>query len=372
MTDLAVLAPDPRFGGGGRAQTEAFWRAASSLGRTPHLYFVAYAGLRGRDPGGVVAGEHVRAIPGLDGLSQWLAARRLAPRVAAARSLWVVSPAAPHGAAASHAGRPYGAWIGTSLADEWRAREPYLDRARRSALALSGPTLRRLERETLRGAARLYATSPASRAAIASAASLDERDVGILPIPVDPERFRPLDDDAWQAGLARPTIVFAGRGDDPRKNVGLLLDAFDLVRRRLPDARLVLAGTPPAGALPDGAEAVGEVGDVGEVVRRCAVFALPSRQEGFGIVAAEALACGVPVVTTPSGGPEALVRESGGGLVLSGFSAEELASTLTDLLGDAARLAAMRAAGREHVTREHSPERFRSLLGEALAAIDAT
>ena len=73
-------------------------------------------------------------------------------------------------------------------------------------------------------------------------------------------------------------------------------------------------------------------------LRRATLFVLPSWQEGFGIAAAEALATGLPVVTTPSGGPEALVRDSGGGVVLEGFSAEELASTVRELLADPPRL----------------------------------
>ena len=72
-------------------------------------------------------------------------------------------------------------------------------------------------------------------------------------------------------------------------------------------------------------------------------------------------------MTTPSGGPEELVRVSGGGIVLSGFSADELATTLRELLTDSGRLAAMRSAGRAYVEREHSPSRFRSLLAQALA-----
>ena len=97
-------------------------------------------------------------------------------------------------------------------------------------------------------------------------------------------------------------------------------------------------------------------------LRRATLFVLPSWQEGFGIAAAEALAAGLPVVTTPSGGPEALVRDSGGGVVLEGFSAEELAATVRGLLADPAPPRAMRRSGREYVEREHSPARFRELL----------
>ncbi|MBA2297291.1 MAG: hypothetical protein H0W14_04575, partial [Actinobacteria bacterium] len=60
-----------------------------------------------------------------------------------------------------------------------------------------------------------------------------------------------------------------------------------------------------------------------------------------------------------------------GGRVLAGFGVEELAETVAGLLGDVATLQRMRIAGREHVVREHSHDRFRPLLAEALRAVDA-
>jgi glycosyltransferase involved in cell wall biosynthesis len=158
-------------------------------------------------------------------------------------------------------------------------------------------------------------------------------------------------------------LVFVGRANDPRKNVGILLEAVE----QLPGVRVLLVGDPPDGPLPERVEATGFVPAIVPFLHRGTLFVLPSHQEGFGLVAAEAMACGLPVVTTPSGGPEALVRESGGGTVLPGFTPDELASTVRDLLADPARLAEMRRRGCEYVAREHSPERLRELLSEALA-----
>jgi glycosyltransferase involved in cell wall biosynthesis len=359
--DLAVLGADPRFGGGALAQMEAFWRGAVELGRTPSFHYSLHPSLAGVSVEG--SPLDVPGVPSafrwFDAGNQFLAGAWIAPDLRGARELWVVSTAASHGYAALRSGRPYRAWIGTGLADEWAGRRPGLPASRRLALRVNAPTLRRLERRVLRGAERVYATSPWSRASVARAGGLPEEAVGILPIPVDVDEFSPSDD--WHATLEQPVLAFVGRADDTRKNIGLLLDALPLV----PDARALLIGSAPE-ALPDRAEATGPVASVAEHLRRATIFVLPSRQEGFGIVAAEALAAGLPVVTTPSGGPEALVTESGGGVVLSGFSAEELAATVRELLADPARLEEMRRRGREYVAREHSPERFRELLAEAL------
>ena len=161
-----------------------------------------------------------------------------------------------------------------------------------------------------------------------------------------------------------PVLAFVGRADDTRKNVRLLLDALPL----LPEARVLLIGSPPHGPLPDRVEATGVVPAVAPELQRATLFVLPSFQEGFGIAAAEALSAGLPVVTTPCGGPEAMVRDSGAGVVLPGFSAHELAAAVRDLLADPDRLAELRRRGRAYVAREHSTARFRELLAAALDA----
>jgi glycosyltransferase involved in cell wall biosynthesis len=220
-----------------------------------------------------------------------------------------------------------------------------------------------MEHLVLAGARRVYATSPYSRASVARAGRLDVGEVGILPLPVDLERFLPALDDTWEATLGDPVLVFVGRANDPRKNVRLLLDALPL----LPGVRALLVGEPLETPLPQQAQAAGVVPSIAPFLRRGTMLVVPSHQEGFGIAAAEAMAAGLPVVTTPCGGPEALVRDSRAGVVLSGFSAEELAERVRALLADPARLMYMRRKGREYVAREHSPERLRTLLGEALS-----
>jgi glycosyltransferase involved in cell wall biosynthesis len=345
-SDLAVVGQDPAFGGGGKAHLDAFLIAARELGRVPELHC-------GRMP------SRFRPV---DSLNQLVAGARIAPRVRSARDLWVVASFASYGFAAALSGRPYSCWIGTALEDEWRGRRPGLRPSRRAAIRVNAPVLRKLERRVLGRARRVYATSPWSRRTVARAGGLPEDEVGILPLPVDVDRLTPAPDADWRKTLEAPVLAFVGRASDPRKNLRLLLDAMPL----LPGVRLLLVGDPPAGPLPERVEAVGVAPSILTHLHRASLFVLPSRQEGFGIAAAEALAAGLPVVTTASGGPEALARDSGGGVVLSGFSPEELATTVRALLDDPDRLAAMRESGREHVVRAHSPARFRELLAAAL------
>ena len=108
VTDLAVVTQDPRFGGGALAQTQAFVRAST----------------RARPRAGLL---HPRFVPLVDSAAQLVRNRAgWRQRVRHARNAWVVAAAAPYGYGALRSGRPYAAWIGTSLDEEWAARRPHL------------------------------------------------------------------------------------------------------------------------------------------------------------------------------------------------------------------------------------------------------
>ncbi len=171
----------------------------------------------------------------------------IAARIRGAEARFVCAASASNGFGAVLARKPFGCWISTSLADEARGAPGGLDPSRRAAHAASAPGLRLLERTTVREASVRWAISPASQRSLAEAAGVPEATIRVVPIPVDTGEFSPLPDDEWERGLDTPELVFVGRGDDPRKNVGLLLEAFTLLRSRLPGARLTLVGSrPPA------------------------------------------------------------------------------------------------------------------------------
>jgi glycosyltransferase involved in cell wall biosynthesis len=385
--DVAVVAEDPWVLGGLRSHALAFWRSLSELQREPHLFYLS----RTRSVSGLRRALALRsreeAYPplagttypcffrGLPAPNHLLGAARIAASIRSSRSIWVLATAGHHGYGAVLSRRPYACWLGTGLTEEWEARRRHTSRSRRIAFALNGPLLQRLEREVIRNAAFVFATSPTSRRAVAAAGALPLEAVKILPIPIEATTFAPEPDDVWGRRLERPTIVFLGRADDSRKNVGLLIDAFRSLRSRLPDARLRMIGRPPPRAVQarigDGVEVLGEVASVTKVLRTGSLFVLPSLQEGFGIAVAEALASGVPAVVTPCGGPETLVRNSGGGVVLTSFAVEELVETMTALLTDETRLAVMRARGRDFVVREHAPAQVRKRLAATLAELDS-
>lgn len=188
------------------------------------------------------------------------------------------------------------------------------------------------------GLARLavrVAVSPAARDYVAEACPGDYR---VVPNGVD------LDDTVAREPTAEPTVVFIGR-PEPRKGLPVLLQAF---RRLPPSVRLELVGVSAQEA---GVEAGGRVTAHGRlsdeertaVLRRADVLCAPSLgAESFGLVLAEAMAVGVPVVASDIDGYRDLVTPESGILVAPGDSGA-LAGALERMLGDddmRARLAA--------------------------------
>jgi glycosyltransferase involved in cell wall biosynthesis len=154
------------------------------------------------------------------------------------------------------------------------------------------------------------------------------RDVVVVPLGVDHDRFRrepvaaPDLDRLDRLGIRPPFVAFLST-IEPRKGIPTLVQAFARVAAARPDLSLVIAG----GRGWDGGEAdtaiaasgvaarvvrTGYLPDdaVPALMRRASVFVHPALEEGFGLPALEALACGVPVVSTTGSSIEEFVGDS--------------------------------------------------------------
>ena len=164
-------------------------------------------------------------------------------------------------------------------------------------------------------------------------------EVDVLPIPTDMDFFCPNEEGASK--LEKPILGFAGRLDDPRKNPNLLFQSFAHIRKLGVDARLHVTGssTPELAALAkmhgisEHIEFLGRLSRNGlnKFYQSLALFIIPSEQEGLAIVGIEAMACGVPVVSTKCGGPEAYVQQGVNGY-LCHFDGVEIAIRSTKLI----------------------------------------
>lgn len=161
----------------------------------------------------------------------------------------------------------------------------------------------------------------------------------------------------WGVG-EDPVVLFLGRLHF-KKGLDLLIPAFDQVRKRIPNAQLVIAGpdnddyerTVRGWVADRGLEsAVHFVGtlhgaDVVQAYVDADVFALPSYTENFGMTVVEAMACELPVVISDQVNIHAEISSAAAGLVTR-CDADEVATALNALLGDASRRRSMGEIGR--------------------------
>lgn len=201
----------------------------------------------------------------------------------------------------------------------------------------------------------------------------------VVRMSVDAGRYHPTpqtgDAAAAPESPDRPLrLLYVGRLV-PEKGSPVLLDAL----RRLADAgvpthtRIVgaghlhdsLAATIAETGLTSQVELVGPVGQdhLPDLYRDSDVFVLPSFSEGLPVVLMEAMATGIPVVTTQIAAVTEMVTDGVHGRVVPPGRADLLADALTDLARDPARRIEMGRAGRETVLAEFVPE----VTGPAMA-----
>ena len=169
---------------------------------------------------------------------------------------------------------------------------------------------------------------------------------------VDPSRAEAWDRSAPAELLPREcAALIVGRmwSDEPGKGHDALLEAWPDVRSREPRAQLWVIGEGDDRArleeksralgLADAVHFLGRVSDdeLASRFRRASLFVMPSRQEGFGLVYAEAMWHGLPCIGSTSDAAGEVIVDGETGLLVPYGDAEAIATAVGGLLGDPAR-----------------------------------
>jgi len=226
---------------------------------------------------------------------------------------------------------------------------------------------RQAENWLIRKAAHVTAPSRALRDSLNG--ERGNRPLTVIPNPVDIDHFKP-GSNVSDSGAA-PTILCVGR---PRllKGIHVLARAIPQVWNEIPEAAFTFVPAPmgKSGGSPRAAyrEFLGELiedarvritepvsrAEMPEVYRGATLCVVPSLWEGFGYVAAEAMACGVPVIASRMGGLAEIIEDGRSGVLVEPGNAEELAQTMVNLIEDPARRTQIGAAARERAVAQFS------------------
>jgi len=250
-----------------------------------------------------------------------------------------------------------------------------------------------IERRAVKESAAVVAASEIEASELEQLYAAPASKIRIIPCGVDPEVFHPIRQADARRTLGRDEcerlILFVGRIEQI-KGIDVLLRAIGIVFRGYPELRDEICLLVVGGAL-DAEDAEAETDKIVELRRlvhehrlehtvdfvgsqdqpRLALFynaadlcAVPSLTESFGLVALEAMACGIPVVGTRVGGLQTVIENDVSGLLVPAGDDAALAEAMARMLLDPALRLRLAAGARERA-KNYSWRR----VGEAVAAL---
>lgn len=211
-----------------------------------------------------------------------------------------------------------------------------------------------VERSMMRRAKRASATSLSSKETIETIAPKMAIDMVSAGVPDELFSLRRVPADF---------LLYFGRLDVFHKGLDTLLEAFAILLRDRPKLQLKIAGRgKDSERVRDLATRLGVINNIqllgavsdadrNALLSRAAVQLMPSRFEGFGLAAAEAMAAGVPLVASSAGSLPEVVDTPNGGLIVPPGNAGALADATRALLDDAAARETLSERARESARR---------------------
>jgi glycosyltransferase involved in cell wall biosynthesis len=201
----------------------------------------------------------------------------------------------------------------------------------------------------------IVTVSDCSRQDIARDFAIQPAGIGVVHNGIDTEKFRPI-----EGVQRRPLRLMAtASADAPLKGLRYLLRAYAQLLKRYPDLELLLVSKPRPGGkterlirhlgIADKVQFVSGI-TTDEMVRYYAeacIAVVPSVYEGFGLPAGEAMACGVPVVSSDGGALPEVVGDAG--VVVPAKSVVGLVDAIDDLLQNPEKRDQLAVAGRKRI-----------------------
>jgi glycosyltransferase involved in cell wall biosynthesis len=192
--------------------------------------------------------------------------------------------------------------------------------------------------------------------------------IQMIPNSVDTRRFRPVslyERQALRRKLSLPEqdriVIFTGRLVS-YKGLPLLLQVWRNIQRQHGQVRLLLIGSGgldlhnceaelkayvSTNGLRDTIHFTGSVLEVEEYLQASDIFVFPTESEAFGISLIEAMACGLPVISTSVGGVKDILEHSKNGLVVEAGNFQQLYEALDTLITDTTLAASLGQAARQ-------------------------
>lgn len=163
--------------------------------------------------------------------------------------------------------------------------------------------------------------------------------IEVVSYPIDVNKFYPIPYNEKSNNY----LLFVGRFSDERKNIFLLLRAFLKIKKKCPNLKLELVGDKPnyeiidfinKNRLENNVELVEFVPNENllSTYQNALLFIIPSFQEGLCIAGLEALACGIPVISTKCGGPEEYIIDGYNGYLVENNNLNDMIIKITNFL----------------------------------------
>jgi glycosyltransferase involved in cell wall biosynthesis len=244
-------------------------------------------------------------------------------------------------------------------------------------LRMQGVVARRLQH--------IVTVSERSKQDICEAFRIGPERVRVIHNGIDTGIFRPephIERDPWQ-------LITTASADQPLKGSQHLIPAFAQLCSRFPQLRLVFVGQAKPGGRTD--QLIQRLGvadrirflhgvsadEFRELYARSAIAVVPSEYEGFGLPAGEAMACGIPLVSTDGGALPEVVGDAG--RIVPAKDPEALANAIAELLTNPAERAELGRRGRQRIIEHFSWSRaaaalvglYREIIGPDQAQVAA-